>query len=100
MKVSLNIENDKELRAYIKDLIKGQVFSIAREEIMNILKEALKDKVPTVDPDKILKDKIQDIVKEHLGSNTYYAPSKVKEMAREEIQKIVKDLFANKNPLT
>jgi len=33
MKVSLNIDNDEELRLYVKDLIRGQMLSIAREEL-------------------------------------------------------------------
>lgn len=32
MQVKLNLENDAELRAYIKDLIKGQVLTIVRED--------------------------------------------------------------------
>ena len=38
MNVSLNIENDKELRAYIKDAVKGQVMSIVRDEFLEIVK--------------------------------------------------------------
>ena len=37
MKVSLNIENDKELRAHVKDLIRGQVLSITREEMTEVI---------------------------------------------------------------
>lgn len=45
MKVTLNIENDKELRAYIKDCIKGQVLSITREEINELIKEEVQRKL-------------------------------------------------------
>lgn len=45
MKVTLNIENDVELRAYIKDCIKGQVLSIVREEFLEIVKEELEKKI-------------------------------------------------------
>jgi len=44
MIVSLKIENDRELRAYIKECIKGQVLSIVREEFMEIVKEELNRK--------------------------------------------------------
>ena len=40
MKVTLNIENDAEMRAYVKDCIKGQVLSIVREEMQEMIKEA------------------------------------------------------------
>lgn len=45
MKVTLNIENDAELRAYIKDAIKGQVLSIVREEFLEIVREELERKI-------------------------------------------------------
>jgi len=45
MKVTLNIENDVELRAYIKDVIKGQVLSIVREEFLEIVKEEITKKI-------------------------------------------------------
>ena len=45
MKVTLNIENDVELRVYIKDAIKGQVLNIVREEFLQIVKEELERKI-------------------------------------------------------
>jgi hypothetical protein len=45
MKVSLNIENDEELRLYIKDCIKGQVLSIVREDFLEIVKTEVERKV-------------------------------------------------------
>lgn len=49
MKITLNIGEDAELRAYIKDCIKGQVLAIAREEFVNILKEELTRKIKGTD---------------------------------------------------
>ena len=45
MVVTLNIENDAELRAYIKDCIKGQILAITREEFKNIVTEELEKKI-------------------------------------------------------
>ena len=45
MKVTLNIENDAELRTYIKDAIKGQVLNIVREEFLEIVREELERKI-------------------------------------------------------
>ncbi len=45
MRVTLNIENDAELRAHVKDCIKGQVLSIVREEMLEIVKEELNRKI-------------------------------------------------------
>jgi hypothetical protein len=73
MKVTLNIENDAELRAYIKDTIKGQVLSIVREEFLEIVKEELERKLKGTDRQSFtnmtrdcMKQAISDILyKEH-----------------------------------
>lgn len=49
MKVTLNIEQDAELRSVIKDAIKGQVMSVTREEITSIVKEEIQKKVQNSD---------------------------------------------------
>lgn len=41
MNVTLNIQNDEELRAHIKDSIKGQVLSVVRDELTSLAKEEL-----------------------------------------------------------
>ena len=66
MNVTLNIENDKELRAYIKDAVKGQVLSIVREEMMEIIKEELERKLKGLTSsrfDNITKDATKEAVK-------------------------------------
>ena len=45
MTVTLNIQNDQELRTYIKEMIKGQVMAIVREEFLNMVKEELERKL-------------------------------------------------------
>jgi len=98
MIVKLNIEEDKELRLAIKDAIKGQVRSIAREEIIGILKEILVQKVPDADPDKILKEEVMKTVKAQLDNGSWGKASYVQQLAREEVQKIVKEIMS-KNPI-
>lgn len=49
MNVKLNIENDAELRAYIKDCVKGQVLSIVREDFRNMVMEELERKLKGTD---------------------------------------------------
>jgi len=49
MKVTLNIEQDKELRDYIKDCISGQVKKIVREELMTLVVEEINKKVKGLD---------------------------------------------------
>lgn len=45
MTVSLKIENDVELRAHIKDIIRGQITSIIRNEITAIISEVTNDRI-------------------------------------------------------
>ena len=45
MTVSLKIENDAELRAYIKDCINGQVLAIVREEFIVAVKDEIGRKI-------------------------------------------------------
>lgn len=45
MTVTLNIANDAELRNYIKDMIKGQVLAVTREEIIETTKNELNRKI-------------------------------------------------------
>jgi FKBP-type peptidyl-prolyl cis-trans isomerase (trigger factor) len=94
MKVSLNIENDKELRDYIKDLIKGQVISIARQEIRGIIKEVFSEKHIGSLPEsseQLVREEIRKNVREQLGNSSYNSPSEVKKICREEVQKILNE---------
>jgi len=45
MKVTLNIDSDEELRSHIKEAIRGQVISLAREDAMLAIKDEFTKKV-------------------------------------------------------
>ena len=47
MKVELILNNDTELRAYIKELIKNEIINISREEIQTTVKEVLNKRLET-----------------------------------------------------
>ena len=49
MQVTLNIQNDEQLRSYIQDLIKGQVLSIVREELKEMIQTELERKIKGFD---------------------------------------------------
>ena len=49
MNVTLNIENDAELRAYIKECIKGQVLSIVRKDFVEMVQRELERKIKNTD---------------------------------------------------
>jgi|SRR6187399_106889 len=49
MKVTLNIENDSELREYIKECIKGQVLAIVRDDFKKTVKDEIVRKLSSID---------------------------------------------------
>jgi hypothetical protein len=97
MKVTLNIENDAELRSYIKDLVKGQVMSIVRDEFTEMVKEELERKLKGTDKYRFesmlkeaMKDSIQSIMyKEHNVSR--WRIEYIKPYVEESIKSLVKD---------
>lgn len=65
MRVKLNIEEDDELRAYIKECIKGQVLSIVNDEVMSLIKTKLDQKLETMQSsqfDRLIAQAIQTSV--------------------------------------
>ena len=64
MKVELSIKDDSELRTHIKDVIKGQFVSIAREEITDIVKAVFLQKYRTLS--ESFEDLIKETIKEHI----------------------------------
>lgn len=61
MKIDISIQNNKELRTEIKNMIEGQVKSVLREDIKTLVKEGF-----ISSGGKILfnKDEIQKLIKE------------------------------------
>ncbi len=95
MTVSLNISNDAELRAHIKDQIVGQIRSIAREDVMNILREEIAKKTPTINPDTVLVEEVKKRVTEVLAPARYSMPSEITKMAREILEVELRKLLQN-----
>jgi len=95
MKVELSIADDRELRNAIKDLIKGEVTSIMRGEIKNIIADLVKEGIypkDTKDLGNIVKAEVASYVKEQLKSSNYNN-NYVREMARQETAKILREMF-------
>lgn len=99
MKVTLNIENDVELRAHIKDCIKGQVLSIVREELIAMVKAEFERKIKGTNEKnwelmqkQATKEAIAHILyKEH--GVTRYSDAFIKPFVNE----ILQDALSNKN---
>jgi len=98
MKLNINLEEDKELRAYIKDIIKGQVLSVVREDIFNIAKQAFESRVKNqglLSVEAIFKDKIKDIVERELKSSVWDGAGVIKDEAKRLVKEKVNEFFAN-----
>ena len=74
MTVNLSIENDEELRAYVKDLIRGQYLSFAREEVRAMVYEELTAKISGLNTQRFeqwikeaLRSSITDILRKEHG---------------------------------
>ena len=85
MKVTLNIQDDAELRASIKEAIKGQVLAVTREEITEIVKSEIGKKIQNSDTQYLnrlinesMKSVLQVILYKEYGvdnwSNTWIEP--------------------------
>ena len=93
--VTLNLDKDDELRAYVKDLIKGQIVSITREEIINTLKDLLGDKTKVIDTQKIefiIKDVVKVHVEKELGGSSWNTGF-IKDETRRMISRYIKTFF-------
>lgn len=66
MNVTLSIKDDTELRKHIKAMIKGEITSIAREEIINIIKEVLGSRIKREWGDtNMVNAVVKEAIKEH-----------------------------------
>lgn len=94
MKVELSIADDRELKQHIRDIIKGEVLSIARGEIKNIIAQAVYEKaVPTsaADIERMVKKAIANEIERQLGANRYGKSSWIKAEARKQIAEMIRN---------
>lgn len=96
MKVELNIENDKELRSYIKDCIRGQVLSIVREEFLEIVRNELERKMKEKGQnfDYLLKIALREAVIHKLADNgiSYWSTEFIKPYVDSKLDEVMKDV--------
>jgi hypothetical protein len=108
MNLKLNIEEDEELRLYIKDLIKGQVNSILRSEIRTIIEEFIMVKIDSkVDEyvDKRLVSVIEKMIELETGKGDYTKKTYVAKWFKEVLGDIALSsleelgIYLNKNSI-
>lgn len=92
MRVTLNINDDAELRDYVKDLIRGQVKSVIREEMSDILLSEIRSKTRKMEIPKMevmMKELIEKEVRHALGTTSYNSFIQVE--ARRIIQDVISE---------
>ena len=93
LKITLDLEQDPEIREYVKSLIAGQVKSVSREEIRAMVGEIIKEKFPDITREQVIleiRTQISRVANEGVvarGIRVNY----LKETIREEVQSMLKD---------
>lgn len=77
--LKLFVEEDEELRKYIKTLIKGQVTSIMREQLKDIMLEVVNKK----------KSEFEEILRDEVKNNISW--SEINRIMREEVFGVVRE---------
>lgn len=70
IQAQINIEQDKDLRNYLKDCIRGAVNSIAREEIVQIAKDEIQRKITNHTGDfwrEVVSEAVRKVLKQELN---------------------------------
>lgn len=93
--LTLNVAEDDDLRNYIKDLVKGQVKSIVRQEFYTMVSEIISEKVGTsvkyIDVNEETLKMVREEIRRQLPAGKWQNPDIVKEIAREEIKLLLKE---------
>jgi len=71
MKIELSFKDDADLRKYIKDMIKGQVKTLLREEITEIIKDVHKNKLGKESMEHAIKEEIKNVIGYYTKSHTH-----------------------------
>lgn len=94
MKVELSIKDDKELRDHIKDCIRGQVVSIARDEIKSIISDTTEKRIGKDAVVDCIRSVVKNEVEKALGGyhgKTQFIRNMAKELVHENVRFSLKE---------
>jgi len=105
MKLELQIGDDKEIRSFIKDCIKGEVLSIIRTTAKETLIECLTGSIDKANKnindvikselERVIKDEVKKAVKKELELDNFSCISYIKKYAKELVEGKLRDFFDN-----
>lgn len=96
MKVNLNIEEDEQFRAYVKELIGGQVRAVLREQLHGIVAAEI-SKLRLLNPNnpqlsEMVAAQIQRTIGMHVSQAGARCREEIQKQAREAVQPYVADI--------
>lgn len=100
MKIELSIKDDKELRDTIRDMIKGQVASLARKEVVDAFRKAAEKKAHlqiddlVANVERVFRQEARQMINEALTSDGTWCATIdfVRETVKAEINERLKKL--------
>lgn len=95
MKIELSIKDDKELRKYIKDMIKGQIKNVIREEFDKIIADIHLHKIGEKSIDQSIQKSIKEITERY--AYRYTNDWDIKKEVRELIDRNINEYFEKEN---
>jgi len=100
MKINIDLKDDAELRAHIKDMVKGQVTAIAREELKGMVKETLEGKIKGSEKD-IFTSEAKHIISDFFNHNWQQGEGYrvIKEEIKSQVNEAITKLFSSKNAI-
>ena len=93
LKITLDLEQDPEIRDYVKSLIAGQVRSVSREEIHAMVAACIKEKFPDITREQVILE-IRTQITQVTGNTVMSGGARVnylKEVIREEVRALLKE---------
>lgn len=99
MRVTLNIEDDEQLRAAVKEMLQGQVKSIVRDELREMINSIATRRAGKYVEDEYVRQVVDktifDAVRELLNVNPYHNSDVIMNLTRQEVAKWVNERLKN-----
>lgn len=98
MKLQLTVSDEQQMRDWVKDLIRGQVESILRNDLKEIIGQSIvQSSYPQTEADMkvLIAQQIKEVVRQQLATpmRGFNSQTFIQEIAREEIAELIREMF-------
>jgi hypothetical protein len=103
VKLELSIADDRELRGMVRDLIKGEVTSVARGEIHSIIAEVVAQKTLPQSPAQI-NEMVREVIKQQIAAclgerpGPFSTKTAILMITRQEVSRYIRQLWRQRAP--